>query len=76
MPQGRQAAMASCELKINHNLELRMRLRDRLPVQHEAVLGIRMFDLRALRTCSAIRFVPRRPLYSRSKRANLDRIST
>ena len=76
MPPGKQAAMASCELKINRKPELRIRPRDPLPVQHEAVLGIPMFDLHAPRTCLAIRFVPPGPLYSGSKRANLDRIST
>lgn len=75
MPQGKQAAMASCELKINRKPELRIRPRDRLPVQHEAVLGIPMFDLHAPRTCLAIRFAQRLPLHWRDNRANLDRTS-
>ena len=76
MPQGSQAAMARREIQTHHNLELRIHRRDPLPVPDEKVLGILTFDLHALRTCLAIRFVPRRPLYSGSKRANLDRIST
>jgi len=43
MPQVRQATMASCEIKVHHNRELPMRLRDRVRVQQEVVLGIRMF---------------------------------